>query len=284
MHAFDRLLVEDGLMVSLAKHTARALAAVWVGVICLGASSSPAPAKPAKHRTKKPRTVQEADWGKSPAARFAALGRAECLRELRTRKVAFTEVDAAPGVLAPVRLDGGRLNGVVFRTDAAPEARATSPHEVFDCRLVLALQGFADIVKANGFTEVRMFSAWRPPAKGFPADKLATRHPGALAIDVRSFVKPADGNARPVELPVLGTWKPSIGTAPCPANGTDRAGKSDEGGREGGGGGSATLHRIYCAAADERLFTVQLGPNYDRAHRNHFHLEVTPGVSWRLLL
>jgi hypothetical protein len=38
-----------------------------------------------------------------------------------------------------------------------------------------------------------------------------------------------------------------------------------------------------CAAADAHLFTTILTPNYDRAHYNHFHLEVTPEVKWHLV-
>lgn len=243
----------------------------------LASATSTAAAKPAKHRPKKPRITQDADWGKSPAVRFAGLSKAECLRELRAKRVAFAEVESAPGVLAPIRLDGGHLNGVTYRTDAPAETRATSPHEVFDCRLALALFELSDVVKAHGFTEVRMFSAWRPPPRSWKSDKLATRHPGALAIDVRAFVRPATDEAPELEIPVLGTWAPAHGVAPCKKEPAAKAeGKTRT--------RAETLRAIYCDAAEKRLFTTQLGPNYDRAHHNHFHLEVTPGVSWRLLL
>ena len=43
------------------------------------------------------------------------------------------------------------------------------------------------------------------------------------------------------------------------------------------------LRSIVCEAADQRLFTVILTPNYNRAHANHFHLEVTPDVTWHLV-
>ena len=44
------------------------------------------------------------------------------------------------------------------------------------------------------------------------------------------------------------------------------------------------LRAIFCEAADQRLFTTMLSPNYNNAHENHFHLEITPGVTWRLVL
>jgi len=43
------------------------------------------------------------------------------------------------------------------------------------------------------------------------------------------------------------------------------------------------LRSIVCEAADQHLFTSILTPGYDRAHKNHFHLEVTPGVRWSLV-
>jgi two-component system CheB/CheR fusion protein len=43
------------------------------------------------------------------------------------------------------------------------------------------------------------------------------------------------------------------------------------------------LREIVCAAVDQQLFNVVLTPDFNRAHRNHFHLEVMPGVQWMLV-
>ena len=43
------------------------------------------------------------------------------------------------------------------------------------------------------------------------------------------------------------------------------------------------LRAIVCAAADKRLFTSILTPHYDRAHFNHFHLDLAPDVKWRII-
>jgi hypothetical protein len=37
---------------------------------------------------------------------------------------------------------------------------------------------------------------------------------------------------------------------------------------------------MVCAAVSADLFQVVLTPHYDRAHGNHVHLEVVPGVPW----
>jgi hypothetical protein len=43
---------------------------------------------------------------------------------------------------------------------------------------------------------------------------------------------------------------------------------------------ASELRKIVCDAADAKIFNVELTPDYNRAHRNHFHLELTAGVRW----
>jgi hypothetical protein len=40
------------------------------------------------------------------------------------------------------------------------------------------------------------------------------------------------------------------------------------------------LRKIVCDAAEAKLFNVELTPDFNWAHRNHLHLEVTAGVNW----
>src|SRR5436305_323767 len=42
---------------------------------------------------------------------------------------------------------------------------------------------------------------------------------------------------------------------------------------------STEIRSILCDAVDAHLFNIVLTPNFNRPHRNHFHLEVT-GASW----
>jgi hypothetical protein len=162
----------------------------------------------------------------------------------------------------------GPLHGVLFRTDLPDRERAATPWEVFDCRLVLSLFDFAGILSAHEVTEVRIFSAWRPPPKAgssAPAEQ-GKRHQGALAVDVRTFHK-----ASGAELVVLDDFEGALGAPVCdPTQEPSRpAGKE--------------LKEIACAASDAYLFNSILTPNFDKPHRNHFHLEVTPGKEWFLL-
>jgi hypothetical protein len=170
-------------------------------------------------------------------------------------------------VLAPVRLTGP-LQGVLFRTDLDDKARATSPWELADCRLALSLDDFAAILKQHDIIEVRHYSIYRPPPKGWPEAKIGMRHDGALALDAARFIA-KDGTVLDVDKHFHG----AIGSKTCGA---------------GAGPWPATaealkLRAILCEAVDHRLFNVVLTPNYNRPHKNHFHLEVTEGVKWFLV-
>lgn len=214
------------------------------------------------------------DWAKHPSTRYAALDAPACLSELARRKITFTPVTSAPGVLAPVRVPED-VGGVVYRTAIARHLRATNPYDVFDCRLVLALHDFSNVLRAHDIEEVLIFSAWRPPGKQRDDGKLGHRHPGALAIDAYRFGKRRlPGQSERTWLEVEKDFHGTIGPAPCGA-GAAPPSPSTPAARE--------LRSIACEAADQHFFTSILTPNYNRAHRNHFHLEVTPDVKWFLV-
>jgi len=252
-----------------------------LGVAALGASPGKherrTPARPAKHAARAaPRRAPSSkstskppefppDATDSKAYRYARLGADECLEELERRSIGFRKESPSPGVLIPVRLLGP-VSGVLFRTDFPDARRSRVPFEIFDCRLVLALSDFGRVLSEHGIDEVRMFSAWRPPAKSWPEGKLGQAHPGGLAADLRLFKK-SDGETLEVETDFHGR----LGAVPCgpaavPPSPTTPA--------------ATELRAILCAAAESRLFHVLLSPNFDEPHRNHFHVEVRPDVRW----
>jgi hypothetical protein len=237
------------------------------------AKQKAAKAKVVKAKPKKSSAVFDADWEDMPATKYGDLDREGCLLEADSRGIAYEAVGEAPGVLAPIRLTGP-LNGVTYHTELPEKDRATSPFEVFDCRLVLALHDFGSILAAHDVDEAIIFSAWRPPGKDWPEGKLGTRHPGALAVDIRTFKKRA-GSSGDKDLVVSRDWTPARDKAPCgdkaPAIAPDTSAAKD-------------LRSIYCAASSARIFNSMLGPNYNKEHENHFHLEVTPDVKWRMAL
>ncbi len=198
---------------------------------------------------------------------------AACLHELSRRAIEFTRVDGAPGVVTPLRLPAG-VGGVVYRTEAPAHLRDASPYDIFDCRLVLALSDFSRVLRAHDVDEVLLFSAYRPiVSPGRRRRDGVTRHAGGLAIDARRFGK-RDTAGRHVWLDVERDFHGRIGAPAC-GTGAARPSPPTSEARE--------LRSIACEAADLHLFTAILTPSYDRAHQNHFHMEVTPGVRWYLV-
>lgn len=206
--------------------------------------------------------------GSGPATLYGALDGASCEAQLKKRGVAYAHVPGgARGVDRPIRLTG-KLRGVDFHSMVAAKDRATSPYEILDCRLALALDDLAAMLAGHAIVEAIHFSMYRPPGKGADLAKPKSEHQGAMAIDLATLVK-KDGT----KLSVLGDWHGGIGQKTCgPGAAPSPATK-----------GALELRGILCDAAQKRLFNVILTPNYNKPHENHFHLEVTKGVKWFLV-
>ena len=213
-----------------------------------------------KHRRHVTSTV---DATGTPAYRYGQMTAAECEAELVTRAIPFT-AEPSRGVLSGVRLTGP-LHGVTFRTSQSEERRATSHWEIGDCRLVLALDDMAEVLEAHGIIEVIHYSMYRPPSKSWPDDKPATRHAGALALDAGRFID-RDG----VVYDVNDDFSGRIGARTCGPKAKPRKPTAK----------ALTLRALLCETIAKRLFNVVLTPNHNRPHKNHFHLEITAGVSW----
>jgi len=198
------------------------------------------------------------------ASTYAGLPRGECESELERRSIAFRSVTEARGVIAPVRLDGP-LFGIAFHSMLPASSRSQSPYEIYDCRLVLALDDWARILAKYNITEVVHYSVYRPPPASQVLRGPGKRHSGALAIDVGWF-RTADGERISVEKDFHGR----IGAKPCAAASLSATTRPV----------ALLLRQVVCEAAASRLFHVLLTPDYNRPHRNHFHLEVAAGARW----
>jgi extensin-like protein len=249
-----------------------------LGIFALGATSThPARSKPklkakARHHSqhgaqhRKPIPLSHAPGSRAEA--YGQLTPDACIALLDQRHIPYSRESPKRGVKVPVRLTG-KVGGVLYRTDFPDGERASVPWEVFDCRLVLSLDDLGELLRAHSISEVRMFSAWRPPAKSWPMTEWARRHQGALAIDVRELRKD-NGEV----LNVLDHFHGQLGGALCVPSA--RAPSPDS--RE-----ARELHELVCAAAQAHVFNSILTPNYNPAHKNHFHLELTPDVDWFML-
>ncbi len=196
----------------------------------------------------------------APNMHYAALGQTSCETELERRHVPFVRAEPTTGVLAPVRLQGP-LSGVSIHSLLAPREREHAKMEVFDCRLVLALDDFSAMVNKRGVVEMIHLSAYRSRAQfGCTPKYDGKQHCGGLAVDLATF-KRADGSVLSVERDFHGHIGSSTCVGPRPNE----------------------LWNIVCDAADRALFNVILTPNFNAQHFNHIHVEVTPDAGWMLV-
>jgi hypothetical protein len=204
----------------------------------------------------------------APNVQYASMDRESCLAELRRRSIAFEHAPRTRGVVTPVWLRG-RLHGVWIHSPLPPKNRKYSSAEIFDCRLVLAIDDFASLVAEHGVVEIVHLSAFRPrSAKGCTPKYDGKQHCAALALDVGSFRK-KDGTVLDVERDFHG----KIGLGTC----------AGEAGPKPATRAAEELWGWVCESARRGTFHVILTPNYNRAHRNHFHLEITPDADWMLI-
>ncbi len=247
-----------------------------LGILVLGATSTHSKPKPkahyhgshGSHRAPHGKSIPLSHAPGSPAEAYGQLTPAACLALLDERHIPYSREDAKRGVKIPVRLTG-KVGGVLYRTDFPDRERASVPWEIFDCRLVLSLDDFSQVLRAHSIAEVRMFSAWRPPAKSWPTTEWGRRHQGALAVDVRELRKD-NGEV----LNVLDHFHGQLGGAQCVPAARPPIPDCPE---------ARELHELVCAAAEAHVFNSILTPNYNPAHKNHFHLELTPDVDWFML-
>jgi hypothetical protein len=272
----------------------RARAASWIVVACAAASgcivavssgnvatpSKPPSIAPIAHATSSPEPepdaepaaahaivappppeIEVADPADDPsivrAEAYGALDDASCYALLKKRGIAFTKVEAARGVETPIRLTG-KMHGVDFHGGEPAAERATSPTEIVDCRLALALYDFSAILEQQGVVESVHWSIYRaPPAGADP--KKAVDHPAALAMDLGAFIE-IDGS----RTGIAEDWHGEIGGQTC-GKGLTLSPSTKR---------SWRLRAILCFTAKAKIFNLILTPNFNAAHHDHFHLEI----------
>lgn len=205
----------------------------------------------------------------------------ECLALLAAAGIETAPPDfETPLVRTPLLLTGP-IEGVTIRPRWP---RPESVNAVMDCRLVLALVAVAREVFRAGYSEILFYSTYRPlkpPPRKCPAGRQGaacrkarlrheramarpSQHQRALAIDIRFFVRP-DGST----IDVLEHYERNDGKPPC-----DDEPETDEG---------RFLKELACALHRQRVFNVILTPNFDKAHHNHFHFDITPKAKWYVI-
>jgi hypothetical protein len=193
-----------------------------------------------------------------------------CLEELRALGVAHIRVEAK-GVVDAVELTG-QLNGVLI-ANGTSQSPAQDP---MACEFVKTLYAFTTLLKERGYSRIgtlgsycyRCCCAWsstnfcRGPDDPEPdcGSSGFSNHSWGRAIDVRYLYK-VDGTRHDVNDPThFVQW--TSANATCGAAIAAQMGISRE------------LYGLVCEASARRLFSTALTPNYNEAHRNHFHLDI----------
>jgi hypothetical protein len=158
---------------------------------------------------------------------------------------------------------------VTIRSGLTPAERAKASLEIFDCRLLLALDDFAGLVAKHGIVEMLHLSAYRSRKNGGCTPRYdGKQHCAALAVDIAQFKK-KDGSTLVVDR----DFKGKVGTKTC----TDAVRRAPR------DAASAELWGFACDAAERAIFNVILTPNFNKQHKNHFHVELTPDAAWMLI-
>ncbi len=209
------------------------------------------------------------DSTSSPAYRYANMSAQDCESELIARKVPYVRErnEGTRGVDMPIRFTGP-LHGVEFRTNLSAKQRADTPWEIADCRLALALDDFAEILQAHDIVEVRHYSMHRLVQKSWSEGQATKQHMAGRAIDAARFIA-RDGSYLDVDKDFHG----AIGATTCGDKAAPRPATPE----------AVKLREILCEAVSRKLFNIVLTPNYNRPHKNHFHLEVAADVKWFLV-
>ncbi|HMR07603.1 MAG TPA: extensin family protein [Polyangiaceae bacterium] len=194
-----------------------------------------------------------------------------CLAQLDTLGVQYTPT-VAKGVVDGVKLSGP-LNGVLFaKTDT--NTPSTDP---MGCEFVLTLWKFAEVLKKHGFNKVgtlgsycyRCCCSWsqtnycRGPNDPEPncSANGYSNHSFGRAMDIRYLYK-TTGEVYDVNNTTHFKEWSGASSETCTSALAAQTGVSKE------------LYTLICDQAAQQVFSICLTPNYNSAHRNHFHCDI----------
>jgi hypothetical protein len=181
---------------------------------------------------------------------------ADCKGWLDLYKLDYTSGPSNPGVATPVTVKAP-INGVAYRYNGSTEPRKTV---YADCALVKSLAEGAAIMRAADiveFVDIGIYNYRCIDQSKTPPNCTMSQHAYAKAIDIAGF-KTSDGT----KYSVLTDWVIDSG-ATCSS--------PNEPGKD------TFLHEVICALKDAKVWNIVLTPNYNAAHRNHFHVDLTAG-------
>lgn len=170
----------------------------------------------------------------------------------------WSESSATRGIADPVRVQPV-INGVSFRYVSNDEPTAM----LMDCELAIRLHRLTQILVPYGIDELIHIGIYnyRCIGGGDPDSGSCTpsQHAYARAIDIHAFGLAGSDETYSTET----DWVITTRADPCPIPSSSEPDR--------------ILKEIACAMFAERVFEYVLTPNYNDAHRNHFHVDMTEG-------
>ena len=131
---------------------------------------------------------------RSPAYRYANMDSQAALDELDRRKILYQRVEPHGAVRTPIRLTG-KLHGVHIHSALAEHERPTTPFEICDARLALALDDLSALLARHDIAEVVHFTMYRPTQmRTVASDAQSKLEPGWL---VGSTLAKKSGSRKP---------------------------------------------------------------------------------------
>lgn len=184
----------------------------------------------------------------------------DCEGMLGALGIEFTSGPDNLGVPTPVTVTMP-VRGIWYRYGNSENRRQTW---FMDCELALSMWRAGEVFAADGVTEVRDYGIYNyrcidqsvePPC---PGSELSM-HAYAQAIDIAGLV---DGAGTTYSVNNDWVIDPDAEET-CSAPTADPK--------------DAFLHQVVCDLYTARVFNYYLTPNYNAAHRDHWHLDLTPG-------
>jgi hypothetical protein len=182
-----------------------------------------------------------------------------CRAWLDLYQLEYTVGPTNPGIADPVTVKLP-LNGVAYRFNGSAEQRKTL---YGDCALMKSLAEAAPIMRSHDIVElvdIGIYNYRCIDQTKTPPNCTLSQHAYAKAIDIAAWVT---GDA--TKYSVLTDWLIDPATTTCTAA-TD--GAKDE-----------FLHKVICELKAAGVWNIVLTPNYNDAHRNHFHVDLSEGAN-----
>jgi hypothetical protein len=201
--------------------------------------------------------VPEPDRAAAKSDTTSSAGR-KCRAELRRLDTRFTRGPWRMGIGNPVTVRPPIAGISYFRPGRADPDRRL----VMGCRLALALNRMGGLLRERRVREVEHLGIYNYRCIAGTDPCELSQHAHATAIDLHEF-RDQDGTTYNVELDWIVDFE-FIATCSAFLLGPK----------------NAWLHELVCEWDRLNVFNVILTPNYNRDHRNHFHVDLTPGADF----